>query len=323
MPPDLSRREKVVRDRLLLGPVLIALLLGLLWLDGLLDRLPCPEWFTRLGYPHPTLPPGIILFIVMVGLSIMAARELAGILHDKAIDASRRITTMAACFGLCVSSFIPRNFDPGGSSLGPSWDPATGGLIVSSSAVLVLIVALRFYSRRKNTEGVIAAAGGTMLAFVYLGLMFGFILAIRREHPVWTVAWVLLMVKACDIGAYFTGRTFGKRKLILWLSPGKTWEGLAGGVVASMAVGVVGVLLIEWKERPAHLVWVGAITGLLFGLIGQAGDLLMSLLKRDAGIKDSGKTLPGFGGILDVLDSPLLVAPFAYWWLRLMLPLHG
>jgi phosphatidate cytidylyltransferase len=311
-----------VRDRLLLGPLLIALLLALLWLDGFLDQLTCPTWLTNLGYPHPTLPPGIILFIVMVGLSIMAARELADILHDKAIDASKRITTLAAFFGLCVSSFIPRNFDPSVSTLGAGWDPATGGLIVSSSAVLVLIVALRFYSRHKNTEGVIAAAGGTMLAFVYLGLMFGFILAIRREHPVWTVAWVLLMIKACDTGAYFTGRAFGKRKLILWLSPGKTWEGLVGGVIASMAVGVIGVVLIDWKERPGHLVLVGAITGLLFGLIGQVGDLTMSLLKRDAGIKDSGKTLPGFGGILDVLDSPLLVAPFAYWWLRLMLPQH-
>ena len=90
-----------------------------------------------------------------------------------------------------------------------------------------------------------------------------------------------------------------------------------------MAVGVAGVLLIQWKEPPAHPIIVGALTGMLFGLIGQAGDLLMSLLKRDAGIKDSGKSLPGFGGILDVLDSPLLVAPFAYWWLRIALPLHG
>ncbi|MBX3389900.1 MAG: phosphatidate cytidylyltransferase [Phycisphaeraceae bacterium] len=312
-----------MRDRLVLGTILIALLLGLLWLDGYLDRLSCPAWLTNLGYPHPTLPPGIVLFIVMLGLSIMAARELADILHDKAIDASRRITTLAAFFGLCVSCFIPRNFSDGASTLGPHWDSATGGLIVSSSAVLVLIVALRFYSRHKNTEGVIAAAGGTMLAFVYLGLMFGFVLAIRREHPVWTVAWVLLMIKACDIGAYFTGRAVGKRKLILWLSPGKTWEGLIGGVVASMAVGIAGVWLIQWKEPPSHPFAVGALTGMIFGLIGQAGDLMMSLFKRDAGIKDSGKSLPGFGGVLDVLDSPLLVAPFAYWWLRIMLPPHG
>ncbi|MBS0186791.1 MAG: phosphatidate cytidylyltransferase [Planctomycetes bacterium] len=312
-----------MRDRLLLGPVLIAVLLGLLWLDGFIDQLPCPAWMTRLGYPHPTMPPGIIIFVVMLGLSIMASRELADILHDKAIDASKRITTLAAFFGLCVSSFIPRNFAETGSTIGPHWDAATGGLIVSSSAVLMFIVALRFYSRHKNTEGVIAAAGGTMLAFVYLGLMFGFVLAIRREHPVWTLAWVLLMVKACDTGAYFTGRAFGKRKLILWLSPGKTWEGLIGGVALSTLVGVIGVNLIDWKERPANLLVVGGLTGMLFALIGQAGDLMMSLLKRDAGIKDSGKSLPGFGGILDVLDSPLLVAPFAYWWLRFMLPQHG
>lgn len=311
-----------MRDRLLLGPVLIALLIGLLWLDGFLDQIATPAWLTWLGYKQPTLPPGIILFIVMVGLSVMAARELTDILHDKAIDASKRITTLAAFFGLCVSCFLPRNIGPvlQSEQFTQNWDAATGGLLVSSAAVLVFVVAIRFYSRHKNTEGVIAAAGGAMLAFVYLGLMFGFVLAIRREHPVWTLAWVLLIVKACDIGAYFTGKAFGRHKLILWLSPGKTWEGLVGGVVASTLVGVAGVAILTPSPVPTRILVIGAVTGCLFGLLGQAGDLMMSLFKRDAGIKDSGKSLPGFGGILDVLDSPLLVAPFAYWWLRIMLP---
>ncbi len=313
-----------MRDRMILGPLLIALLLALLWLDGYIDTIPTPSWLSGMGYHQPTMPPGVILFIVMVGLSVLAARELADMLHDKAIDASKRITTLAAIFGLCVSCFIPRNLGPGSVKvISETWDSATGGLIVSSSAVLVFIVALRFYSRHKNTEGVIAAAGGAMLAFVYLGLMFGFVLAIRREHPVWTLAWVLLMVKACDTGAYFTGRAFGKHKLILWLSPGKTWEGLAGGVVFSTIVGAVGAIWNAPQEKHSTLILLGAATGFLFGLLGQAGDLMMSLFKRDAGIKDSGHTLPGFGGILDILDSPLLVAPFAYWWLRLVLPSHG
>ena len=101
-----------MRDRLLLGPVLIALLVGLLWLDGKLDDVACPQWLTNIGYRQTTLPPGLILFPVMLGLSIMAARELTDILHDKAIDASKRITTLAAFFGLCVSCFIPRNLGP-------------------------------------------------------------------------------------------------------------------------------------------------------------------------------------------------------------------
>ena len=173
-----------MRDRLILGPILIAALLALLWLDEFVNALATPAWLSAIGYPRSTMPPGVIIFAVMAGLSVMASRELATILHDKAIDASKRITTLAAMFGLCVSCLIPRE-----------WDAATGGLIVSSSAVLVLITALRFYSRHKNTEGVIAAAGGAVLAFVYLGLMFGFLLAIRREHSAWTLAWMLLVVK--------------------------------------------------------------------------------------------------------------------------------
>jgi phosphatidate cytidylyltransferase len=119
----------------------------------------------------------------------------------------------------------------------------------------------------------------------------------------------------CDTGAYFTGRAIGRHKLIVWLSPGKTWEGLIGGVITSSLVG----LLFAWLSQrflspgdhvPLHL---GAIWGCIFGLVGQFGDLMKSLLKRGAGIKDSSSLLPGLGGVLDVLDSPLMVAPVAYW----------
>jgi phosphatidate cytidylyltransferase len=188
--------------------------------------------------------------------------------------------------------------------------------VVSSVAVVVLLASLGFNSRNKTVEGVVAAAGGTLLSFVYLGLMFGFILAIRREHSVWVLFWVILVAKACDIGAYFTGRAIGRHKLIHWLSPGKTWEGLAGGVALAAAVGVGGLWALRacGVEGPAP--WTGALAGVLFGLTGQLGDLIESLFKRDAGVKDSSAVLPGFGGVLDVLDSPLLVAPVAYWWLH-------
>jgi phosphatidate cytidylyltransferase len=112
--------------------------------------------------------------------------------------------------------------------------------------------------------------------------------------------------------------------MIPWLSPGKTWEGVAGGLAVSALVGALGrwLLVSQGLLVPTalngHLAWVllgGAIAGLIFGGVGQVGDLMASLLKRDAGVKDSGSTVPGFGGVLDVIDSPLLVAPVAYWWL--------
>ena len=119
---------------------------------------------------------------------------------------------------------------------------------------------------------------------------------------------ILLMVKFTDIGAYFGGRAFGRHKLIPWLSPGKTWEGLFFGLLTAGLVGALsraaGFRNVPW--------WKGFIFGVIIGGIGQLGDLLESLMKRDAEVKDSGQLVPGFGGILDIIDSPLLAAPFAY-----------
>ena len=109
----------------------------------------------------------------------------------------------------------------------------------------------------------------------------------------------------------FGGRRFGKHKLIPWLSPGKTWEGLVCGMFTA---GLVGAAIARWINPPVYPLpwWKGFIFGVVIGGIGQLGDLLESLMKRDADVKDSGKLVPGFGGVLDIIDSPLLAAPFAY-----------
>jgi phosphatidate cytidylyltransferase len=119
------------------------------------------------------------------------------------------------------------------------------------------------------------------------------------------------VVKFTDIGAYFGGRALGKHKLIPWLSPGKTWEGLFFGLATA---GLIGAVFSHFISQPDyHLAWwKGVIFGAVIGGIGQLGDLLESLMKRDAEVKDSGRLIPGFGGILDIIDSPLLAAPFAY-----------
>ncbi|MEX0876439.1 MAG: phosphatidate cytidylyltransferase, partial [Phycisphaerales bacterium] len=100
-------------------------------------------------------------------------------------------------------------------------------------------------------------------------------------------------------------------------SPGKTWEGLIGGLVTSGLVAMGGSWLLHRAGIEAPTLWVSAVMGVLLGGIGQCGDLAASLLKRDAGVKDSGTSVPGFGGVLDIVDSPILVAPFAYWALQL------
>jgi phosphatidate cytidylyltransferase len=122
---------------------------------------------------------------------------------------------------------------------------------------------------------------------------------------------ILLVVKFADIGAYFGGRLLGRHKLIAWLSPGKTWEGLFCGLATSALVGLA--CSIIWHSQLSTLTWGKALLfGAIIGAVGQAGDLLESLMKRDAQVKDSGNIIPGFGGLLDVIDSPLLAAPAAY-----------
>ncbi len=300
--------------RLLLGPIMILLLIGALALDQWLDARAMPEAVRdllarTLNFREQTFPPGVIMLPVLMGLVSIAAREMSSLLEAERIEGSKRMLTAAAIAGLLVSCLVPAAL------------PATTVVgIIGTVSVLVLAVAMTFYSRHKTVEGVIAATGGVLLSYVYLGIMAGFLLALRREHSVFVLGWVILTIKACDIGAYFTGKAVGKTKLIPWLSPGKTWEGLAGGVALSAAIGAGGMLWIGSLEKLTVPAWYhGALLGALLGLAGQAGDLLESILKRDAGKKDSGRGIPGFGGILDVLDSILLASPVAFWWLHVMI----
>jgi len=303
-----------------LGPVLILALVGGIWLDEFVSGQAMPGGLSSLlsglgfddgrsGVDGARLwPPGLVVLVAMLALAVLGGRELSRILIQNGIEASRRVLVTASVLGLLVCGLAPE-----------SWSGPRGGALVASAAVLSLLISLVFHSRHRTVEGAVASAGGTLLAFVYLGMMFGFLLVLRREHSAWVLLWVLATTKSCDIGAYFTGRAIGRRKLIPWLSPGKTWEGLWGGMVFASGVGAFGFWLLDWTGvgAPGTLL-AGALIGGVLALVGQAGDLIASLFKRDAGLKDSGRSLPGFGGVLDVLDSVLLAAPAAYWMLRVV-----
>ena len=129
---------------------------------------------------------------------------------------------------------------------------------------------------------------------------------------------MIAIVKFTDIGAYFGGRQWGRHKIAPVISPGKTWEGAASGLTLGIAIslftlGPLARLMGVASER-GLLAWLsGAIFyGLIVSMTGMMGDLAESLLKRDAGVKDSSTWLPGFGGVLDLLDSLLLAAPMAH-----------
>ena len=126
---------------------------------------------------------------------------------------------------------------------------------------------------------------------------------------------VFVLVWSTDTFAYLVGRKLGKHKLAPHISPGKTWEGLAGGTLGS-----IGVALLFYKFNPSDSIWFYVISAIIVSVFGVLGDLFESKLKRLAGVKDSGKMLPGHGGFLDRFDSLLMVAPpyyvFYMWYLN-------
>ncbi|MCH2162551.1 MAG: phosphatidate cytidylyltransferase, partial [Phycisphaerales bacterium] len=166
----------------------------------------------------------------------------------------------------------------------------------------------------QRIEGSWTSAAGLLGIAVWTGLLPAFWVLAARDHSAWLVAGLLLVVKMGDIGAYFSGLALGRHKLIPWLSPGKTVEGLIGGLILGGLAGMA-LSMLSASAQPANQLCMvaGVVGGVLLAFLGALGDLAESLLKRAAGSKDSGRLLPGMGGILDVVDSPLVTGPVAYF----------
>lgn len=132
------------------------------------------------------------------------------------------------------------------------------------------------------------------------------------DGPLWLLV-LFSLVWGADIGAYFVGRRFGRHKLAPLISPGKTWEGVLGGIVTAL-LGMGLVIMVGWSRVDAPFPSMGwwLVAGLLVVGASVLGDLFESLLKRDAGVKDSGAILPGHGGVLDRVDALLPAAPLFY-----------
>jgi len=155
------------------------------------------------------------------------------------------------------------------------------------------------------------SVGAYTLAWTYVPVMLGFLTAVRLRWGVAGLIAVIGVCKAGSSGAYFAGSLLGRRKLVPRVSPGKTVAGAVGAVLAAVAV--------SWGLSLSPLGVMGPVAALLFGLLvaltGIFGDLAESLLKRQADIKDSGSLLPGFGGMLDMLDDVLFTAPLGFVFL--------
>ena len=179
------------------------------------------------------------------------------------------------------------------------------------AALLLLIVTLR---RGPDLAETVPAAATTLLGATYLGALGGTIAALRILHPVadgaWRIVLLLAIIMVGDAVAFFVGHAFGRRRLAPRISPGKSVEGALGGLLGGVA-GALAVRALGLPQLPlAHAVVLGAGVAVM----GIVGDLEESLLKRWAGVKDSGGLFPGHGGMLDRLDSLLFGAPVLYYY---------
>lgn len=200
------------------------------------------------------------------------------------------------------------------------------GAFVLAGMVSLLLAAWQFdgfETPGENGMPVLRTVGmvGHGFVFFYVGVLGSFLLQSRwlgtnsREGLV-AFLLIALVPKVCDIGAYFTGRMMGRHKMVPILSPGKTWEGAAGGLVLALLLAILAAKMGEYfVGRPMFHFGQLVAVGLLLAVLGQLGDLMESLIKRESRQKDASSRVPGFGGVLDVVDSILFSAPVGYWLL--------
>jgi phosphatidate cytidylyltransferase len=164
----------------------------------------------------------------------------------------------------------------------------------------------------------VPAAALTLLGATYLGALGGTIAGLRLLEPQvvapWRLVLLLAIIMGADTAAFFVGSAMGRRKLAPGISPGKTIEGAAGGLLG----GVLAALGVWAAGLPGVPGWHAGLLGCVVAILGMLGDLLESLLKRWAGVKDSGRLFPGHGGMLDRLDSLLFGAPILYYYFASM-----
>jgi len=291
--------RKKVLTRILFGTIMAAAMIGLLWLDGHIE--------SGLESPDSSPLPGLPLALLVVALLVVSFRELSRM----AAATGLQLLGVTGMLGTIVLACFPY------------WWPLAAGGRANAYGQLPPLALLSFLMLavlgeqmiRHRIDQAFRRVAGTLAAVLYLGIGGALILHLRFRGGVPCLVLFLVAVKCTDVGAYFTGVAFGRHKMIPWLSPGKSWEGLAGGLAAGAGTAV---LITWWFSIPGLSCVEAAIFGVAIGVAGQFGDLCESLLKRSAQVKDSGAVLPEFGGVLDIVDSPLLAAPVALVLLAIM-----
>ncbi len=211
-----------------------------------------------------------------------------------------------------VFQFCPRAAEH--CALGPQGWPLCIFALGALAAMIIEIV------RYREASSAIANVAVSIFSLFYVGILFSFVVDLRmlgnNVQGILAIVSLIAVVKMCDTGAYTVGRLIGRHKMTPQLSPGKTWEGAVGGLVfavlGSWAVFELLGLQLNGRASETLAAWQWIAYGVIVGAAGMLGDLAESLLKRSSGRKDSSPWMPGFGGVLDVIDSILFAAPVAY-----------
>jgi phosphatidate cytidylyltransferase len=293
----------LLRWRIILGVVFVAALAGLCWLDAVIPR------------------PGAVLLVAAIGVAALAAGEVRRLYAEHGIVLASSSVYFGALLPVLLSG-VPVLFPQ------VQVNPTIGALgWLAFGLCFGLMACFAGEMRRYKAPGrSIRNVAHAALSVLYIGGLVGMLVQLRIVntpgsiagwHGLYPLLATIATVKLSDIGQYVVGRTTGKRKLAPLISPGKTWEGAVGGILLATLLAAATILAINkkfpgYQPAPLWVIWVFTITVAVAGLIG---DLAESLLKRDAGVKDSSDWMPGFGGVLDILDSILFAGPVAYiWW---------
>jgi phosphatidate cytidylyltransferase len=276
----------MLRYRLIFGTLMTLAFIGIVLLNGYYDH----SLSVVPAYDKPYR--GTLVVILLALLMVPALFELSKLAGSKGIKILLPISIPASAL-ISTSYYWPFfifTFD-----------------IFTLFLALTLMACFLYQRIRYGLSGVLANCGAACFSILYLGLLGAFVPATYVDFGPWRLLMLVFVVKCSDIGAYTAGRLFGRHKFSPVISPKKTWEGMAGGVFLAAVVAVAFAVIfgiMSW--------WLAVGFGVVFAFLGQLGDLAESMLKRDAETKDSSNSVPGFGGILDVVDSILITAPFGY-----------
>jgi phosphatidate cytidylyltransferase len=239
-----------------------------------------------------------LFWLVLIMLTAVALFEYAG------LQQGRTKINASPYFSLVLPGLLPTIAAYSGRV-----ELVVAGLLLA--LLILFVMVLCRYSAVGNGFDFVA---GSAFGIIYAGLLPAHLvlLVALPEGALW-LAILTALVVASDTGAYFTGRRFGRRKLCPAISPGKTVEGFAGGLISCVLMALVLFPMI----RPGISLLKVVLLAILLCCLGVLGDLVESVLKRSAGVKDSGNILPGHGGLLDRADSLLVAAPFFYHILSL------